>query len=566
MLRDGLRRKAEAGVVCIISYEASPAFDSDLRTREPDGTPLVWMAGFARRTQLDDGDLSAAVHPRPVLFGSWTAEMDEATYRTAFDAVHDQLAAGNAYQINLTQRYRSTLLEEPGAPALRALFARLVERHSPPHAALIDTGEIAVLSLSPETFFERHNRNLRSRPMKGTAPRGATASEDETAARELRASEKERAENLMIVDMIRNDMGRIAEVGTVRVPRLFTIERYPTVLQMTSDVTAETDASDEEVMAALFPCASITGTPKVSAMSIIAEIERSPRGVYTGTIGTVLSGGRSHWSVAIRTLVLNRATRTAEYGSGGGVVWDSRVESELAELRLKARALEDTAPQFGLVETMLVRQDRSVYLLERHLARMRTSAHTFGFAFDDDTIRRSITGAASDSGGPWIMRLVLRHAGGISVEVSPLTDRPLPDPLPVRLAHGRVDSRDPLLRHKTTDRRVYRDAAGERRDNEPAGEVFLLNERGELTEGTFTNIVLEIDGRSVTPPVAAGLLPGCLRAELLARGEISERTLTRDDLFRADTVWAINSVRGRLRCTVQAMSPNRTTQVAAGSP
>ncbi len=566
MLADGIHRDAAAGSVCIISYEAAGAFDSSMRTRRPDSTPLLWMAGFARRTQLDDGELSTADDARPVLFGPWTAEMDEQAYERAFTAVRDQLAAGNAYQVNLTQRYRSRLLEAPTQAALRALFARLVHRHAPPYAALIDTGEIAVLSLSPETFFEHRNGTVRSRPMKGTAPRGITERSDAEAAQRLVESEKERAENLMIVDMIRNDMGRIAQVGTVRVPRLFTVERYPTVLQMTSEVTARTDAGVEEVIAALFPCASITGAPKVSAMSIIADVERSPRGVYTGTIGSMLPAGGSHWSVAIRTLVLHRSEARAEYGSGGGIVWDSRLESELAELRLKARALEDTAPPFGLLETMLLRADGAVYLLDRHLARMRRSAHTFGFAFDEEAVRKQVARAPLDKDragitgdGPWIMRLVLAQMGTITLEVSALADRPLPDPLPVRLAHGRVDSHDLLLRHKTTDRRVYQDAAGERQDADQAREVFLLNERGELTEGTITNIVLELDGKRYTPPDAAGLLPGCYREELLARGEITERTLTPCDLYRADAVWAINSVRGMLRCTVVGGEPTASS-------
>ncbi|WPL15173.1 Para-aminobenzoate synthase component 1 [Thiorhodovibrio winogradskyi] len=563
LLAEGLAHTDTPASLCCLAYEAGTAFDSSLRGQQNPSQPLLWMAGFQTLTLVEgdallaeydsDGDGDGNAETREPLFGPWQPEMSEQDYARAFAAVKTHLAAGNAYQINLTQRYRARLLEPPSHAGLRRLFLRLVARHRCPHAAFIDTGDFALLSLSPETFFERDHHRLCCRPMKGTAARGETEAADRDAARRLHACEKERAENRMIVDMVRNDLGRIARIGQVRVPRLFALEHYPTVHQMISEVTAETDASEDAALAALFPAASITGAPKVAATAIIAELEASPRGFYTGTIGTRLESGRAFWSVLIRTLVVHRRSGMAEYGSGGGIVWDSQVDRELAELRLKASLLADTAPRFGLLETMLLQPDGQVFLQQRHLRRLRASARVFGFPRDQALILQHLKAAieASRRARPeeaHILRLVLSATGAVSVSASALQERPMPTPLRVRLADRPIDSHDVLLRHKTTDRRAYQLAAG----GFPGSgeEIFLFNERHELTEGSFTNIVLQLDGACYTPPVSAGLLPGCYRAELLAAGRISERRLRLADLGRATSVWAINSVRGMMPCRV----------------
>ena len=389
--------------------------------------------------------------------------------------------------------------------------------------------------------------------MKGTAPRGNGDEQDRLVRENLATSPKDRAENLMIVDMIRNDLGRIAEPGSVRVPSLFTVERYPTVHQMTSEVTAVTSVPESELLAALFPCASITGAPKASSMAIISEIEPSPRGFYTGAIGYVLEGRRSTWNVAIRTITIDKKRGRAEYGSGGGIVWDSEEDSEYRELELKARVLEDTAPGFELLETMLCRGNGHVWLLERHLDRMRQSAAELGFRFDELAARRAVAEAAAGASArstvgttePRILRLLLAHDGRVRCESMLLADRPLPDPLPVAVDRVPVDSGDLFLRHKTTYRDVYREAAARHPE---VKEVFLVNQRGELTEGTFSTIILEIDGKLVTPAAECGLLPGCYRAELLAAGKVAEGRLFPADLERARAVYAVNSVRGFMRC------------------
>nr|WP_242469500.1 bifunctional anthranilate synthase component I family protein/class IV aminotransferase [Rhabdochromatium marinum] len=476
--------------------------------------------------------------------------MSPAAYARAFATIKAHLAAGNAYQINLTQRYRAPLLQSPTRAGLQRLFLRLATRHRCPHAAFIDTDEFTVLSLSPETFFERDHHQVRCRPMKGTAARGETAEADALAAHRLLTSAKERAENSMIVDMVRNDLGRVAHSGRVRVPKLFALEHYPRVHQMISEVTAETEATDHELLHALFPPASITGAPKVAAMEIIAALESSPRGLYTGTIGARLGAERTYWNVAIRTLVAYRRLGLAEYGSGGGIVWDSQLDREWAELRLKASLLADTAPSFALIETMLLQTDGQVFLKQRHLQRLRKSARLFGFPFDEATLQRHLAAAIdatrNQPSAPRMLRLVLTATGTVTISSAALSERPLSAPLRLRLAERPIDSRDIRLRHKTTDRQIYQAAAG--RHSVPGDEVLLFNERDELTEGTFTNIVLELDGGRYTPPVTAGLLPGCYREELLAAGRIIERPLKLADLERATAVWAINSVRGMMRC------------------
>jgi para-aminobenzoate synthetase/4-amino-4-deoxychorismate lyase len=557
-LTEGFKRTDTLVTLCCLAYEAGVAFDPGLRVLRSPSWPLLWMAGFGRITRATTlepliewaGDSEA----REVLFGPWQAEMCQDAYARAFAAIKAHLAAGNAYQVNLTQRYRAPLLETPTAAGLRQLFLRLMRQYHSPHAALIDTGDFALLSFSPETFFQRHHHQVRCYPMKGTAARGQTAAQDRQAAQQLQNSPKEQAENRMIVDMVRNDLGRIARVGSVGVPRLFAVEHYPTVHQMISEVMAETRVSDADLLGALFPPASVTGAPKVAATGVIAEIENSPRGFYTGAIGIRLASGRSDWSVAIRTLAVDRRAGTAEYGSGGGIVWDSQVDRELAELQLKARVLADTRAQLGLVETLLLQTDGHLFLLERHLQRLRASARVFGFSCDEALIRQHLDAKiheiSSPRAEPQVLRLVLTGAGTVSLSHWALSERPQPTPLRLRLAERPIDSRDLLLRHKTTDRRVYRTAIG--RSLAPGEEVLLFNERHELTEGSFTNLVLELDGHWYTPPVTAGLLPGCYRAELLAAGRIVERTLTPADLEQASAVWAVNSVRGMMACTIAA--------------
>lgn len=574
------------GTVCAVAYEAAPAFDDALSAWNSGSLPVAVVIEFEDAVVVADrhgsgvpvGILYGTEDARPVVFGRWEPEQGRQAYGEGYRRVRRELEAGNTYQVNYTHRYRAPLLTKPRRSDLCRLFFELARRNEAAYAAFLDTPELSILSISPELFYERRGRKVRSKPMKGTAPRGTTDEQDDRLQECLATSEKDQAENLMIVDMIRNDLGRVADAGSVRVPSLFSVERYPTVHQMTSEVVADTSARETELLSALFPCASITGAPKASSMAIIREVEPSRRGFYTGTVGYVLPGGRSRWNVAIRTITVDKRTSRAEYGSGGGVVWDSEEESEHQELLLKARVLDQTAPSFELLETMLRRADGTIWLLDRHLARLVSSGDELGFHVDEGAIRAAIERAtaapraarnppdatdppdaadqpASDrwmaraSREPVMIRLLLAADGSARCETIRLADRPVPDPLPVAVDTVAVDSSDLFLRHKTTYRRVYHDASARHPE---AREVFLVNECGELTEGTFSTIVLELDGRLVTPAADCGLLPGCYRQELLESGRISEKHLVPADLERATAVYAVNSVRGFMRCRVEA--------------
>ncbi len=378
--------------------------------------------------------------------------------------------------------------------------------------------------------------------MKGTAARGMTLAEDLRNAACLYDSEKNRAENVMIVDMIRNDLGRIARTGSVKVPRLFDIEKYSTVWQMTSTVEALTKASFPEILRALFPCASITGAPKVKTMEIIAAIETTPRNIYTGAIGFVSPDRRAQFSVAIRTILIDKFASKAEYGVGGGIVWDSTAAEEYEECLNKAKIILDPpSPRpFQLLETLLWTPDEGYFLLTRHLERLRESALYFDYPYDEALIRKTLDEKVEElPSGPYRVRLLLSRNGEVECSSVPLG---LPDDrlLLVRLARQAVYSRDPFLYHKTTQRNLYEKAQASFRD---ADDVLLYNEAGEVTESCIANVVILRNGRLVTPPVRCGLLNGTYRAELLDRGEITEDTVTLLELKRAEKIFLINSVR-----------------------
>jgi para-aminobenzoate synthetase/4-amino-4-deoxychorismate lyase len=462
-------------------------------------------------------------------------------YERALCAIHEAIAAGEVYQVNFSFRLRA-----PFSGNLLHLFWQLYERQPVPYAAYIDTGAHAIASLSPELFFALDGECVTTRPMKGTAPRGLTRADDLQQAERLTCCPKNRAENLMIVDMARNDLGRIARVGSVRVPRLFDAERYATLWQMTSTVVACTDAPLPEIFRALFPAASITGAPKIRATHVIHALERAPRGVYTGAIGVVLPDRRAQFNVAIRTLHHDKAAGQLEYGVGSGVVWDSEQVAEYEECLTKAQVLLAPRPEFELLETLLWRRGRGYFLLEAHLQRLRDSADYFGFAVDADAVRHQLLTVAERFTAPrYRVRLRVNRHGAAQVEYAPLA--PERRVWRVALAHEPVNPREVFLYHKTTHRQVYERARAARPD---CDDVILWNTRGEITESTLANVVVRLDGRYYTPPVECGLLAGVYRGRLLQRGLLRERVLTPDDLRRAEAVYLINSVRGWIRVEV----------------
>jgi para-aminobenzoate synthetase/4-amino-4-deoxychorismate lyase len=546
-----------AGFIC---YEAAPGFDPALRVRAlegrgeaaaGEGLPLLWF-GLFRAPEV----VAAPKPGPPVIQGEWTPSVSRDVYDAALAQIKDCIAAGRTYQVNYTFRLRRAFAGDPWA-----LFSQLVHAQQPQYAAYVDLGRWVVCSASPELFFRREGQALTARPMKGTAPRGRTPAEDQAQAEWLRASEKNRAENVMIVDMLRNDLGRVAAIGSVRAPRLFEIERYPNVWQMTSTVTAESEAPLTDVMRALFPCASITGAPKASTMRLIARLETTPRRVYTGCIGTFGPGRAAQFNVAIRTVLLDRVAGQAEFGVGGGIVWDSETASEYDECVDKARVLTEPRPSFELLEALLwtppgaapvigwpagldrppLPVEDGYLLMEQHLARLRASAAYFGFAFDEASVRAALAKAAGRlPAQAHKVRLRLDPGGETRVEAEPAATPP-PAAVRVGAAPAPVDSASRWLYHKTTQRQVYAAALA---GCPGCDDVVLWNECGQATETCHGNLAARVGGEWVTPPLMAGLLPGVLRGWLLARGLVRERPLTLDEVRACSALYRVNSVRG----------------------
>ncbi|MDG4594351.1 MAG: aminodeoxychorismate synthase component I [Candidatus Contendobacter sp.] len=522
--------------VGFIAYEAAAAYGLAVHAPLPD-LPLLWFGLYEQMEATEAGMPEFAHSPSSAScsVGHWQPAIGRAAYETIVRRVKDYLARGHSYQINYTFPLRAAFDGEP-----RAFFADLVAAQPTEYAAFIDMGRLVVCSISPELFFRLDGERLTAKPMKGTAARGRTLAEDEARISALRQSEKNRAENLMIVDMLRNDLGRVARVGSVTVPRLFEVERYPTLLQLTSTVTARTGASVAEILASLFPCASITGAPKVRSMEIIRELEPQPRGVYTGAIGFIGPERQARFNVAIRTALIDRERRQVTYGVGGGLVWDSDPGDEYEECLLKARVLTARRPAFQLLESLLWEPGSGYFLLATHLARLADSAVYFNVPFDRSAIETRLSKLALTLREASKIRLLVKLDGAFTIEAGPLAQGAWPRPARVGLARTPVDSSTIWLYHKTTRRELYDTARASRPD---CDEVILWNERGELTEASTANVALDLDGEWVTPPVTSGLLAGAFRGWLLAVGQIRERVLTLADLHAARRIALINSVR-----------------------
>jgi para-aminobenzoate synthetase/4-amino-4-deoxychorismate lyase len=514
-----------------VAYEAAPALDAALRARPPGPGPLAWFGVYrAPSPEVPQATGDAALGPL-------APEVGPEAYAASVARIREAIARGDVYQVNHTFRLRGPFSGDP-----LALYRRLRAAQGGGLGALVHLGDRAIVSASPELFLERQGEVVRARPMKGTARRGRFAGEDDLAAAALAASEKDRAENVMIVDLVRNDLGRVARTGSVRVASLFDVERYRTVLQMTSTVEARLrdGTSLEDLLAAAFPCGSVTGAPKSTATRIIAAEERSPRGAYCGAIGWLAPGGDGAFSVAIRTVELDLVRGEAVAGVGGGVTWGSTAEGEHDEALAKAAFLRERVDPFELVETM--RLEHGAYpLLARHLARLSASARYFGFPLEPRAVEGALAReAASSAGAARRVRLRVAADGAAHAESGPLPAASA-EPLPVALAAGRVSRRDPFLFHKTTRRDPYDRARAERPD---AFDVLLANEEEELTEFTIGNVVLELDGERVTPARDCGLLAGVFREGLVASGEVRERPVRREELTRARRLWLVNAVRG----------------------
>ena len=541
-------RAAASGLWAVgyVAYEAAPAFDPSLTVVDHapppfhDGLPLLWFGLYRRRT-IDP-------HPprrdRSYQLSTWRWTVGEEGFVDSVDRIRDRIIAGDTYQVNYTTRLRARFSGDP-----LTLYHDLVTAQSGGYGAYLDTGRFQILSASPELFFDRFGTSdgpdrIVTRPMKGTAERGRWRREDEARRAALESSDKDRAENLIIVDLLRNDLGRVARFGTVHVQDLLAVERYDTVWQLTSKIVAEIDPNLGlvDVFRALFPCGSVTGAPKVRTMEIIAGLETEPRGVYTGAIGFIApegtAGPKASFSVGIRTVVIDTETGEAEYGVGGGITYDSIPTAEYQEARLKARVLEYGPSDFRLLETLRWEPERGWFWLDRHLDRLEDSAEYFAVPADRTAIATELKDAV-DGDSPLRVRLTIDRRGRVAVSTKPL---PTAEPGPVLLAvdNDPVDITSPFLFHKTTRRALYEDRSSRHPD---ADDVLLINDKSEVTESTVANVVVHLEGRWVTPPVESGCLPGVYRSVLLDEGRIRERVVTLDDLSGADDVALINSVR-----------------------
>lgn len=532
--------------VGFISYEASPAFDPNLTVRRSNDQfhpqlPLVWFGLYRTRHLNPSPDLDLGAYS----LTDWEPVDSAGDYVHAVDEIRQRIIAGDTYQVNHTTRLRASFSGDSVS-----FYHDLAAAQSGGYGTYLDTGRYKIVSASPELFFDRYPSDdgpdlLITRPMKGTAPRGRWGAEDALRRTQLENSDKDRAENLIIVDLLRNDLGRVSEFGSVAVSDLLAVERYDTVWQMTSTITGMVDPTVPllEVLQALFPCGSITGAPKVRTMQIIAEQESTPRGVYTGAIGFVAPSGspgpRASFSVGIRTVVIDSETGDAEYGAGGGITYDSDPQAEYAEALLKARILDYGRSDFELLETLRWNPVTGWFWLDRHLDRLEESAEYFTVPVDRtkviERLQAAIAGVPTESR----IRLTVSRRGRIRVEVEPLSQEERPSAA-LAIDLEPVETNSPFLFHKTTRRAVY----DERRARHPdADDVLLVNERGELTESTIANVAVKLDGRWYTPPVEAGCLPGVYRAVLLEEGRLAERRISVADLEKCEGIAVVNSVR-----------------------
>ncbi|MCI5066704.1 aminodeoxychorismate synthase component I [bacterium] len=533
--------RTEQEAVGFVSYEAASAFDPAHTTQHRDHRlPLLWFGIYEKPQELpkendsvppflDEEDGTHGVLPE-----KWQPSLSQEEYERAMESIHSHLSQGDSYQVNFTFPLSASLSCSP-----RTLFAHLLRTQRPRYGTYLETEEFVVCSASPELFFSIKDGELRARPMKGTAPRAPTTARDEEVRRTLCSSEKERAENIMIVDMIRNDISRIAEPGTVQVSSLCETERYPSLWQMTSTVEGRSNALVSEVFQALFPCASITGAPKVETMKIIAKEEPTPRGIYTGALGRIVSAREALFTVPIRTAVCYPRTGEISFGVGSGVTADSVSAAEYQECAVKASILSPK-PSFSLFETIRWSAEEGFFLLEEHLERLSGSASYFHFLFSRQSAIELLHGEFSAS---------THSTARVRLELAPngemkLTVAPVPEALqhtPLRLTKNPVSRNDLFLFHKTTHRAVY-DAA--REECEAGEEPILWNREGEITETDRANIVIRRGDKLLTPHQDSGLLNGTLRRKLLREGTITEARLTKKDLFSASEILLINALRG----------------------
>ena len=517
-----------------LSYEAAPAFDNAYRVNEKGSLPLICFGLFK------DYKIERTLEPQKLESAEvidWEITTDRTLYENHLKYIKDQIKLGNTYQVNYTLRKHTNTISNP--------YDFFLEKaKDAPYAALIDSNEHTIISMSPELFFKLSGESLICKPMKGTSKRGKNLHEDIALMEELKNSEKDKAENIMITDMLRNDMGKISNTGSVEVLSEFDIEKYPTVWQMTSSIESQTSASVAEIFEALFPCASVTGAPKVSSMKIISEIEEQPREIYTGAIGYIAPNNEAQFSVPIRTILSDKKACRSVYGTGSGIVWDSESQKEWDECQNKSAILSANSQNFELFETMRRDSNKRIFLEKLHLDRLKDSAEFYNFKFHHEKINYKLQDYLKnlESESEKIIRLFLAKDGEIRLTSSAYKEQNKDKSHYISLAMRPVNSEDRSLYHKTTNRSVYENAIGE---NPDCDDILLWNEAGNITESTISNVIFKKDSEYYTPPVSCGLLSGTYRAHLISQGHLKERIIPKAEINLYSEIYLINSVRGK---------------------
>ena len=515
-------------VVGYVSYEAAPAFEKKLSVHK---APLLgeYLLYFTVHDSVEKSSIPLT-YEEVYLPSNWQEVASAEDYEKAIAQIHHHLRQGDTYQVNYTVQLKQELSANP-----LAIYNRMVVEQEAGYNAYVEHDDMAVISMSPELFFEQNDRELTTRPMKGTTKRGLNDDDDLKEAAWLEQDPKNRSENMMIVDLLRNDMNRLSEVGSEHVERLCQVEQYSTVWQMTSTIKSQLrpDIDLVEIFRSLFPCGSITGAPKIATMEIIKDLEPQSRGVYCGTVGLLLPNGRRIFNVAIRTIQLHR--EQAIYGVGGGITWDSTWESEYREVHQKAAVLYRKQARFQLITTGKISQ-KNLLFEEQHIERLRKASRYFAYPFDPEILRQKIEEEcqACDLHQDYRLRISLSKSGEIEVDRQILT--PLsPSFCQAQLCLQEANLQQAFTYFKTTHRPHL--SLGEQ-------EKIYHNTRGELLETSIGNLVLKIAGKLYTPPIRLGILPGIYRQHLLETGQLEEKVLTLADLAQAEAIYGCNAVRG----------------------
>lgn len=523
-----------------LTYEASPAFEPEIPVFKNPSLPLIWLGIFRNPYEISlEADTQSAISPL-----NWTPLLTRKSYNNCIAEIKEYILSGDTYQVNYTFDLKTDFNHDT-----KTYFESIVAAHPAPYAAYVNTGKDVFCSFSPELFFRKEGDKILCRPMKGTSSRGRTCEEDRQKSNGLYFSQKNRAENLMIVDMIRNDCGRIAKIGSVEVSSLFDIEKYRTVYQMTSTIKAYTSVSVSEIFKALFPCASISGAPKIRTSQIIYELEKRPRGIYCGSIGYMAPEKKALFNIAIRTVHVKIPKSIAVYSVGSGIVWDSQSDDEYSECINKADIVSQPLPVFDLFETILYTPEEGYFLFDEHLDRCSRSCFYWDFPVTREIIKSYLNRIKAVLPlADLKIRLVISKNGTINHTYEPFFHET--GIVNIGLAKRPVDSSDPYLYHKTTNRAIYKNVV---EDSGAFDDFILWNERDEITETTLANLVIKKGNKYLTPALECGLLPGTFRSNLLKDGLIEETVIKVNDIYSSNEIFRINSVRKWQKCNLSVM-------------